>query len=100
MSSKIVKKQPASPAVEKKESAEEIPAKSPEPDRLGMLVDSMNFLRAEFLGMKDRLIAIESKTEKDSNPSGYGTSESDQLGSLLRAGLDTHIPQSPKMSCE
>jgi hypothetical protein len=56
----------------------------------------MNFLRAEFLGMKDRLIAIESKTEKDSNPSGYATPESDQLGSLLRTGLDTHIPQSPK----
>jgi hypothetical protein len=46
--------------------------------------------------MKDRLIAIESKTEKDSNPSGYATPESDQLGSLLRTGLDTHIPQSPK----
>jgi CRISPR/Cas system-associated endonuclease Cas3-HD len=65
MTSKNVKKQttPTSPVVKKKESAEEIPAKSSEQDRLGMLVDSMNFLRTEILGMKDRLIVIESKTE-------------------------------------
>ena len=96
MSSKNVKKQTTPTSPEKKESVEEIPAKSSEQDRLGMLVDSINFLRTEILGMKDRLIVVESKTEKNSTPSGYATPESDQLGSLLRAGLDTHIPQSPK----
>ena len=87
---------PTSPIVERKESAEDVTTKSPEPDRMGMMLDTMNFLRTEFLGMKDRLVALESKTDKDSNPSGYATPESDQLGSMLRAGLDTHIPGSPK----
>ena len=99
MSSRNSKKSnaPASPIVDKKESAEEAAMKSPEPDRIGMLLQSVDFLRSEFLDMKSRLITIETKTDKDSNPSGYATPDSAQgLGALLREGLDTQIPQSPK----
>jgi hypothetical protein len=99
MSSRNSKKSnaPASPIVDKKESAEEAAMKSPEPDRIGMLLQSVDFLRSEFLDMKSRIITIETKTDKDSNPSGYATPDSAQgLGALLREGLDTQIPQSPK----